>query len=732
MSKTISQRLPNFAKVAIAILEARIEPIIGEEAIKEIKAPLKHRELENELLEAARRAESRLIAQYPDKSITDALRELTIADLPSVKTAIWIFYDNPTDASALGELEKQIKAILPQGYSQDVIVSAARDYLCYLWEEMTSLPGIREKLSAISTLRTERNTSEMTELLRSIDKLLSGITDKNSSLVDKAALRRHPQAEKALSKSHIAIKTPKRYPAPMPPPDLIEEIKTQNVVPFIGAGLSIAARMKDKETPAMPSYRELLEKLLEISSVNPSTYNIIRDWLDCGEDDKAASTLREAIRDFDFYRGVRNILQPIDTTVEPSPAHKFLRILDFRRIITTNYDRLLEKFVGPEHEVITTSDLKAFILFSTDYRRKFILKLHGDISRPETIYFGYDNLKKLYRNDDSASTKQLRRFLEDVFSKNTVLFLGSSLGESEGFVRLLEELVEESHAGPIRTHYALVPFDERYEELHKSLTRRIGVEFLVYYPDEAHSQVWEFIASLNTGQKTAPIVGNEWEQCYLASQRADYLERQLAIEKTASAIYYLTPTLTNAIATDVHIREVCCSELRSKLTEPNQEMEQYIDDKVIPAMFARRDNLLERLRGKGIEVRVLFLKDELDKSFTNPSKNTVERYKLLLGLIQSGKLRVRLIPNLTTRQLREYEATYALIFSNEPKPEVDIAVAYASQATVNYFEIHMIQINTREVSEKVTKFERFWNSAWDEENSERYILDLIKDKRASI
>lgn len=190
MDQNSKSRFPNLANVAISILESKIEPIIGKETLKELKSPLQQKELNSKLEESLKRAETRFIQNYPDKDVTDAITELTIADLPSIKSAIWMFYENPTNNETIKELEKQIEIILPKNYRKNEIAAAARHYIQFIWEEMVAIPDIRDKLNTLATIRTERNTARSLEVLQSIDGKLS-----NQTPIIKHQLRNRYQIE---------------------------------------------------------------------------------------------------------------------------------------------------------------------------------------------------------------------------------------------------------------------------------------------------------------------------------------------------------------------------------------------------------------------------------------------------------------------------------------------------------------------------------------------------------
>jgi NAD-dependent SIR2 family protein deacetylase len=539
----------------------------------------------------------------------------------------------------------------------------------------------------------------------------------------------------------------KRTPVNQPPKELIEQIKAKNVVLFVGAGLSKSARVLNHELDSFPDYKNLLHQILERIGDNlneadrKSAENYFND-ADKHPDnlDKVARILREETGR-GFYRTIREILEPIDAKIEPSMAHKLLRLLNFQRILTTNYDRLLERFVAPQHEMFTPMDLEAFRIIADDRRRPFIIKLHGDITRPDTIpfgisalyeHYGYDTATKIQRKDMSPETKELRHFLEKIFRENTVLFIGSSLSQNEGYAKVLIELARDM-GGFSHNHYALVPYDPQARELREYLSQQMGIKYITYEPeDDVHSHVWEFIAFLNSAlNKEAPKPREEWGQSYLSSQRPDYLRFQLEREKQARAVYFLTPTLTNAIDTHDHLPQNNRKTLENRYDDPA-----FINT-VLDLMQQRRDNFEVRSRAGGLVSRVLFLESKLREAFQsgNPAL-LIERYSYLLDLMELENFEVRLIPQITEDQLRDqFEATYALIFSPSSDanyPQSDVTIAYASQATTNFFEIHIIQINSDETKDRVLQFERFWTNAYTEQETASIITRLIETAKGTI
>jgi hypothetical protein len=541
----------------------------------------------------------------------------------------------------------------------------------------------------------------------------------------------------------------RRQPAPEPPRGLIEQMIRGKVVPFIGAGFSRSARRRNPPagtSGGMPTYAELLQRLLERAEIPAEDRQIVQSYLgrkssgDSASFDRAAAILREGMGELPFYMTIRDILEPIDRGIEFSLAHQLLGGLGFRRLVTINYDRLLEQLTAPHHEMITPNDERAFQLFMTDEQRGFILKLHGDITRPDTIPWGKEQLLRYYGYDSYGNplaelpnrTKNLRRFLESLFSQNTVLFLGTSLASSEGFAQVMIKLVQEWGGSLPYRHYALVSHDPALQALRDDISRRMNLTYIYYQPDAQHTQLWEFIACLKAGRpRIAFQPGGEWEQWYLQKERPEYLLIQLERERTATSVRFLTPKLTNALATPEHLAADCREELAGRY-EPE------VLERVLAVMGDRAANLEARLRDDALEVRVLFLETELRRSLdpaAEPAipqetmRRTVARYRHLLALDAETDLDFRLIPNWTAEQLKRREASFALIF-NRPAPEAgeplaDVTIAYSSQATNDFPEIHTVHINTQEIWRHAFVFERFWAAALDEPRSRRLVEDLI-------
>ncbi len=201
---------------------------------------------------------------------------------------------------------------------------------------------------------------------------------------------------------------------------LVEQIERRNVVPFIGAGLSKAA--------GLPLWGELIQDMKN------ELLNWARSEGDIGEEERylsRADYLDIAAR-FKHKMGLghyQRFLQKRYRRPDKGPVevHRALARISWPFVITTNYDKLLEatfrtsagfdpRVVIEQEELVTAFGAGEF----------FILKLHGDIDRPQSIVLTRDEYNAFVNSDRG-------RLMLDVLRRElmlrTVLFLGFGLSD---------------------------------------------------------------------------------------------------------------------------------------------------------------------------------------------------------------------------------------------------------------------------------------------------------------
>lgn len=172
---------PDVPRLIVAILEDKVKALVGDEAIKEIKKPLIETELQNDLLAATKKAEQRWLAEYADHEICVLVRNMPLADLPSIQKAIRGFYDDPAAPVAASTFRNQLAAVVPKGLEPERIESAVASYMDILREELISVDALREKLNALATIETARHTARTVEELSQLKELVTELLARDTA-----------------------------------------------------------------------------------------------------------------------------------------------------------------------------------------------------------------------------------------------------------------------------------------------------------------------------------------------------------------------------------------------------------------------------------------------------------------------------------------------------------------------------------------------------------------------
>jgi hypothetical protein len=358
--------------------------------------------------------------------------------------------------------------------------------------------------------------------------------------------------------------------------------------------------------------------------------------------------------------------------------------------------------------VVTYEDRESFQLLVRD-KKPFVFKIHGDLTRPQTIILGWKRYQGLFKKPEYAA---LRKFIHNLLFDRTLLFLGCSLQGTEYAGYFLDYVKDHEGALP-GPHYALVEEGTLSDEKRGEWEGKLGVQILEYKPDPDYSQVWEFIASLKPGNISPPRPSSAWENFYLAEERPDYLAMQLHREKEAASCRYITPKLTNAIATDAYIARHCQDEL-GKFEEKVADFNGF-RDRTTDLMLGRSKNIVDLL-ARGIEVRLVFLASTITEEIDKLHEVAVERYGYALSLLDKypAHLHMRAY-NYPIPREEFMKCSFALVFGQTASP--DVAIFYAPQASSNKFSTHIVQINTPYVTERIALFERYWAASLSEQDT---------------
>jgi hypothetical protein len=252
---------------------------------------------------------------------------------------------------------------------------------------------------------------------------------------------------------------------------LIEHIKSNNIVPYIGAGMS--ALLKD----IYPLWGQFLNNTyMEFcKNCNKTNYDVLNfeDKADFLSSEIGKITFCDHLKDtFGIHHLEREISDFID-----KPAYLLPIIFQNNLIVTTNYDKVIEKMYQFHNKIITVTHPGHFEALNTALRegKLLLFKIHGDISEPQTSII---LTKEQY--DVAYKEQALINSLKQIFVGKEILFLGCSLEKD----RPLELMCDVTQPG--MKNYCIISSDSN---LLKSNRLRLENDYntqAIIYPEGKH------------------------------------------------------------------------------------------------------------------------------------------------------------------------------------------------------------------------------------------------------
>ncbi|BCS54580.1 SIR2 family protein [Geobacter sp. SVR] len=265
--------------------------------------------------------------------------------------------------------------------------------------------------------------------------------------------------------------------------DLVDAIKRNRVVPFIGAGMSL------------PSGFPLWGKAL-------------RQILDRMEGIDIAAVTAE-IDSFKYLNAAQLLWDHDSTQVKHYIRNKFaqrqipregvkgpITLLDKISsgcLITTNFDSAIETVIGRGHLEGYMHGLQQGNKFVPRLIKgdRCILKLHGDAEDHETYIFTQEQYTNGY-GDPFDFSKPLPKALRQIFVGQSLLFLGCSL-EQDKTLELFADVLRESKF-EVPDHFAILPEPNGGETKGHKENRLIELKIRpIWYPGDDHEFVERYL-----------------------------------------------------------------------------------------------------------------------------------------------------------------------------------------------------------------------------------------------
>lgn len=255
-----------------------------------------------------------------------------------------------------------------------------------------------------------------------------------------------------------------------PDPDLPQELKAAaldgQLVLFVGAGASMLVGMPSWWGLAAKALADLRQKgainfaeLEQLKTLDPKKQLSIAKLIaiECDHDLNLSQYL-EVNGDSPIYDSINSIKATC---------------------VTTNYDHALKpetigEVTNDKTKPATKRVSGAQNLKASDLKLPgTVIHLHGDMANPETMIVTTADYLKHYDNE------KVQHFLKELFTNNTVLFIGYGLEEAE----ILEHILRRADVRPntkLRERFLLQPFFNSQQSLYDRLVKYYELSFGVH------------------------------------------------------------------------------------------------------------------------------------------------------------------------------------------------------------------------------------------------------------
>lgn len=234
---------------------------------------------------------------------------------------------------------------------------------------------------------------------------------------------------------------------------LLEDMKRERVVPFIGAGIS---------AKYYPTWNMFLTEC--IKGEGKKHEDTMAKMLAEHHYEEAASYIQEVLGEMRFRDRMQSAfsdekLEGADVTI----TLQLICLLFRQTVITTNFDHVLkwayEKMGNSFVEQVTPRRKLDAPAIDRIWRQHSLIKLHGSISREEDIVLTKEEYDLIYGKSSLLKTP-FTKLLRNIYTNNVLLFLGCSLN-ADRTMMVLENILEKEKRD--QYHYAFMELPKETE-----------------------------------------------------------------------------------------------------------------------------------------------------------------------------------------------------------------------------------------------------------------------------
>lgn len=423
--------------------------------------------------------------------------------------------------------------------------------------------------------------------------------------------------------------------------DLRRDLLEGRVIPFVGAGISMAVLDRNSNQTLFPSWKALLSKSAERLELQRKSKEaeVVRVLLKVDEPDylDIAQRAKKGLGAY-WFEFLREQLDPDRHRADETSLSEARAVwtLGSNLVLTTNFDRVLHWTCPPDLQ----SDLRIWRIeapteFSKflrgDWNKPTIWHLHGSIDRADEVILDPDSYRKLYPDQKDSDVKYNAALvsLRLLLASRTLLFIGFSLDDQ--YFRWQLEWMRKIF--PNISHFALVHRSEiaRLNHLNLPVTPITFDDFGPPLVELLHS-----LGRISAEAKQTNVTVHKLESIYKDGNQTklaaifELVSTLLSEGRDADIILKQLSELQNTDGTDALTSTSVriAKELEEKLGSRHDQITTLEAERSASLKNARQDISLLSAQHRQFSAAWQLLKDEIMRSLKDSFLNAVEQAKV--------------------------------------------------------------------------------------------------------